>query len=66
MKVRRIAIVAYDGVAALDVSGPADVFSTANKLLARRAPAYEVVLLGVRRGPITSESGVSFYTDSTL
>jgi transcriptional regulator GlxA family with amidase domain len=66
MKMRSIAIVAYDGVAALDVSGPADVFSTANKLLARRVPAYEVVLLGVRRGPLRSESGVSFYADSTL
>jgi transcriptional regulator GlxA family with amidase domain len=66
MKVRRIAIVAYDGVQTLDVVGPADVFSGANSLLAREPAPYEVAVLGVRHGPIAAESGVRFYADATL
>jgi len=66
MKVRRIAIVAYDGVQTLDVAGPADVFSGANGLLARNPLPYEIVVLGMRRGPIATESGVRLYADSTL
>lgn len=66
MKVRRIAVVAYDGVQTLDVVGPADVFSSANQLLRREPAPYEVVVLGVRHGPVGGESGVRFYADATL
>lgn len=66
MKVRRIAIVAYDGVQALDVVGPADVFSCANGLLGREPAPYEVVVLGVRHGLVSGESGVRLYADATL
>jgi transcriptional regulator GlxA family with amidase domain len=66
MKVRRIAIVAYDGVQTLDVVGPADVFASANSLVNRDPAPYEVTLLGTRHGPIASESGVRFYADATL
>ncbi|HEV2261436.1 MAG TPA: hypothetical protein VGR69_03990 [Candidatus Rubrimentiphilum sp.] len=66
MKQRRIGITGYNGLQALDVAGPADVFTTANALLARKVVPYEVVLLGERTGPITTESGVSLYAGATL
>jgi transcriptional regulator GlxA family with amidase domain len=63
MKVRRIAIAVYDCVAALDVAGPADVFSTANELLRREPAPYHVVVTGSHRGRVVSESGVSLHAD---
>ncbi len=66
MKVRRIGIIGYDGVQALDVTGPADVFAAANQLLQRDPAPYEVRLFGVRKGPIPTEAGLSFYADATL
>jgi transcriptional regulator GlxA family with amidase domain len=66
MKTRRIGIIGYDGMQALDVAGPADVFATANSRLNRKTAPYEVVLVGARKGPIATESGLSFYTDATM
>ncbi len=66
MKTRHIAILAYDGLETLDVAGPADVFSSANDLLGRDPAPYEVVVLGIRRGPIAAESGVKYFADRTL
>jgi transcriptional regulator GlxA family with amidase domain len=66
MKVRRIGILAYDGVQALDVAGPADVFTTANTILQHKTPPYEVLLLGTRKGALRTESGLSYYVGDTL
>ena len=66
MNVRRIAIVGYDKVQALDVVGPADVFAGANLLLDRKPAPYEVVVLAPHSGPIETESGVRLYADATL
>ena len=66
MKMRRIAILVYDDVETLDVAGPADVFSSANELLAREPAPYEVVVTGLRRGRVAAESGVCFYADAAL
>ncbi len=66
MKARRIGIIAYDGVQALDIAGPADAFSLANVVLARKSPAYEVVLLAPTKGPIATESGIAFYAQRTI
>lgn len=63
MRVRRVGILAYDGLQALDVAGPADVFTIANRMLRHRATPYEVLLLGARKGRVATESGVSFYAD---
>lgn len=63
---RRIAILVYDDVETLDVAGPADVFSTANDLLARHPAPYDVVVTGIRRGRVASESGVCFHADWAL
>ncbi len=66
MKVRRIGILAYDGVQALDVAGPADVFTTANQILQHKTPPYDVLLLGTRKGALRTESGLSYYVGDTL
>jgi transcriptional regulator GlxA family with amidase domain len=66
MKSRRIGIVAFDGVQALDVTGPGDVFSLANEVLARKPAAYEVALLGVKKGRITTQSGIALYANASL
>ena|SRR5215469_4407358 len=66
MKTRRVGILAYDGVQALDAVGPADTFAAANEVVAGKAPPYEVVLLGIRKGRIRTESGLSLYADAAL
>lgn len=66
MSVRRIAILVYDGVETLDVAGPADVFSSANDLLDRKPPPYDLVVAAARRGRVTAESGVSFHADTAF
>jgi transcriptional regulator GlxA family with amidase domain len=66
MKARRIGIVAYEGVQALDIAGPADVFTIANTLVAAKAPPYAVTLLATRKGPVRTESGLAFYAEATL
>ena len=66
MRTLRIGIVGYDDVQALDVTGPADTFAAASRIAGGKTPTYEVVLLGLRKGRIKSQSGVDFYTDTTL
>ncbi|HEV2262678.1 MAG TPA: GlxA family transcriptional regulator [Candidatus Rubrimentiphilum sp.] len=66
MKTRRIGIAVYDGVQGLDVAGPADVFTAANALLARNQAPYEIVLIGERKGPVASESGLTLYANATF
>ncbi len=66
MRVRRVGIVGYNGVQALDIAGPADVFTIANTLIAAKTPPYVVVLVGAKRGPIASESGIAFYAEATF
>lgn len=66
MKVRRIGIVGYDGLQALDVSGPADVFTTANSLAGLKTAPYDVVLVGTHKGPLQSESGIALHATESL
>jgi transcriptional regulator GlxA family with amidase domain len=66
MKTRRIGIVGYDGVQALDVIGPADTFAAANIVSGGKTPRYEVVLVGVRKGRIRTESGLSLFAEASL
>ena len=66
MKVRRIGILAYDGVQALDVAGPADVFTTANYVLQHKTAPYEVLLLGMHKGAVKTESGLAYHVSETL
>ena len=50
--VRRVAIIVFDGLQALDALGPAEVFSQATRIA---DPGYDVQLVGT--GPVTTTSG---------
>ena len=52
---RTIVIVAYDGVQALDVSGPASVFSGASY---RQHGAYEIIIASPRGGAVRGGAGM--------
>jgi transcriptional regulator GlxA family with amidase domain len=54
---RRVVILAYEGVQALDVTGPHEVFCGANSVAGEPAP-YAVEILAVRPGPVRTESGL--------
>ncbi len=66
MKLRRIGIIGYDGVQAIDVAGPADVFTLANSLAKSSTGRYDVALLAPAKGPVRTESGLSFCSNATL
>jgi transcriptional regulator GlxA family with amidase domain len=54
---RRIVVLAYDGVQSLDVTGPVEVFSVADRQGA--APGYRVEVVGPTAAPITTTSGLT-------
>jgi transcriptional regulator GlxA family with amidase domain len=59
---RAVVIVAYDGVQALDVSGPHEVFAGATTVLGerpRRRAGYDVSVVARSAGPVRSESGLT-------
>jgi transcriptional regulator GlxA family with amidase domain len=53
----KVAIVIFDGVQALDVAGPLDVFAEANTILSEQQK-YEVSLVGPRSGNVTCSNGM--------
>src|SRR5580698_8012301 len=53
----KVAIVIFDGVQALDVAGPLDVFAEANTILSAEQK-YEVSLVGARAGTVTCSNGM--------
>ncbi|WP_431246923.1 GlxA family transcriptional regulator [Leifsonia xyli] len=54
-----VAVLVYDGVKLLDVSGPVDMFAEANRLGAN----YRVVLVSPDGGPVTTSAGVRLEAD---
>jgi transcriptional regulator GlxA family with amidase domain len=64
MTTRRIGIIGYEGVNALDFTGPSEVFADAST--ARRPPAYEVLYLSAGAKPFRSWSGIRFAADAAL
>jgi len=58
--VRRVAILAFDDVQSLDVTGPAEVFSLAGRLA---GGAYQVELVAPTAGPIRTNSGLTLVPD---
>jgi transcriptional regulator GlxA family with amidase domain len=62
MRPRRIVVVGFEDVQALDITGPTEVFSLAHR--AARAGAYEIEL--VARAPFITSSGLKFTPDATL
>lgn len=64
---RRIGIILFDGITALDLVGPADAFGSAQQGPASAPqPAYEVVVVGVSSRACVAESGVKLTPDCTL
>jgi transcriptional regulator GlxA family with amidase domain len=53
---RNVALLVFDGIQVLDVTGPAAVFAAAND--AAGEPIYRVHILSAQGGPVTSNSGV--------
>jgi transcriptional regulator GlxA family with amidase domain len=62
---RRIGIIGYDGVNAIDLTGPAEAFVSANDCGASGAP-YEVVVIGLDRRTFRTDSGVRILAAETL
>jgi transcriptional regulator GlxA family with amidase domain len=58
---RRIGLVCFDTVTALDLSGPAEVFGTANDCCAN---AYELLVLGSAVKPVKADVGLKFLPDA--
>ncbi|OSI71636.1 MULTISPECIES: GlxA family transcriptional regulator [Bradyrhizobium] len=65
MPVQAVAIVVYEGVQALDVAGPLDVFSEANTFL-DSADRYEPVLVAAHHNPLRASNGIRLIADLTL
>ena len=65
MPVQAVAIVVYEGVQALDVAGPMDVFSEANTFLGS-ADRYETVLVAAHRNPLRASNGIRMVADLTF
>lgn len=67
---KRIGILGYNDVQALDIVGPVDAFSVASSHLASgrpgQAPAYEVMVLGLNHRAFKAESGIVFLPHRTL
>ncbi len=68
MKPRRIGIIGFDQVDALDLVGPAEAFASAtdNDTNGNSGSAYEVVVLGLTNSRFVAESGIVFQPRTTL
>ena len=68
MKPRRVGLLGFDGVMALDLVGPTDAFTSATIESDDGVPehCYEVVIIGRSRRPFVSESGILFKPHVTL
>ncbi|MFL5312157.1 MAG: GlxA family transcriptional regulator [Myxococcales bacterium] len=65
----RIALFAYPGAQALDLSGPLELFARATRILRdeeRAHPGYAVSVVGTGAEPISASSGFRFLADSTF
>jgi transcriptional regulator GlxA family with amidase domain len=60
-KPRRIMMLTYPDCLLLDVTGPMQMFAGANTELRRQA--YELLILGPKRGPLRTSSGISIVAD---
>src|SRR4051812_39774197 len=59
--VRRIAILAFDGVQTLDVTGPFEVFASANRL--RGGEEYSIEIVAPEARPLRTGSGLAIVPD---
>jgi transcriptional regulator GlxA family with amidase domain len=63
---RRVMILAFPGVQALDVTGPLEVFSIATRLGDAAAPRYGVSVVARRAGPVPTSSGLALVAQRGL
>jgi transcriptional regulator GlxA family with amidase domain len=67
---RRVAMVGFDGIQVLDVTGPIEVFSLASRLLFENGrvaePPYEMLLAARQAGPLRSSCGISLVAGCSL
>ena len=63
---RRIGLVAFDRVQALDIVGPLDAFAAANELADGSRAAYELLVLAPHKGIVKTESGLRLVADAVL
>ena len=61
---RRIVIVAFQGIQTLDVVGPAEVFSIADRL--RNGNEYEVEVVAADAAPVAAWSGIKLVPDRAI
>jgi transcriptional regulator GlxA family with amidase domain len=64
MPPRRVVIVAFDGVQSLDITGPSEVFSLADR--ARPEPTYTIELIAGDGAPIRTSSGIEIAPHRSL
>lgn len=65
-KTRTVALIGFHGAAALDLTGPHEVFSASSYLARDKAvPPYRIVLLADQAGPVRSASGLSLIADAS-
>ncbi|MFB9262609.1 GlxA family transcriptional regulator [Bradyrhizobium erythrophlei] len=62
MAVQKVAIAIHEGVQALDVAGPVDVFAEANAFVAA-GDGYETVLVAGNREPLRASNGMRIAAD---
>ena len=60
----RIVILAFEQANLLDITGPAQIFTSANKTDITQYPLYEVIIGSKQGGLITTSSGVSIDTQA--
>lgn len=60
-----VAIAIHEGVQALDVAGPMDVFTEANTFL-DLSERYETVIVAAHRGPVRASNGIRLLADMTF
>jgi transcriptional regulator GlxA family with amidase domain len=59
-EMRRVVLLAFEGVQMLDLAGPAQVFASANDLEAGR---YDIRVVSRAGGPVATSSGLAFATE---
>lgn len=69
-KTRRMILAGFPGAQVLDITGPAEVFSTANRLMSDRNPGspcpYSIELVASREGPFETSSGLQLVAERAV
>src|SRR6185312_11063218 len=66
---KHVGVIAFDGVNAVDLVGPLEVFANAGRADFTRSEShgvYAIHLLGLHGGPVVAESGIRFVPDKQL